>query len=107
MEIVIMRLTPFSLVTNPFMRKHSAHAKLSVNTFMKYLQLMTHHVEKNVSKALPDRFALLFDGWSAKETHYVAIYATYPSLARCLFDKVLLAFAPLGTEEKLDATHHC
>ena len=106
LEIVMMCLLPFSTVTNLYMRKHSAHDGISVNTLKKYMHLLTSHVEKRISHALPEKFGLVFDGWSSNDTHFVALFATYPSSRACGFDKVLLGFSPMGEEESLDSVSH-
>lgn len=106
LEIVIMCITPFSLVANQFFRKHSGNGKLSVNKFVKYLQIVPKHVKTRIAEALPDRFALLSDGWSAKGTHFGAKYDCYPTFTSCGFEKVVLAFAPKVSEEKIDSQNH-
>ena len=55
---------------------------------------------------LPDRFALVFDGWSCSDTHYLAFFATYPFENVVGYEIVLLAFSPMGDEKSLDAIEH-
>ena len=43
---------------------------------MKYLGLVTRKTEEAIAKALPTKFALLYDGWSSASTHYFGIMAS-------------------------------
>lgn len=36
-------------------------------------------MEIKVENSLPDMFALVFYGWSVNNTHFVSIFATFPS----------------------------
>ncbi|ETV83487.1 hypothetical protein H257_04208 [Aphanomyces astaci] len=46
---------------------------------MKYMHALCAHVERKIASQLPDQFALVHDGWSHGSTHYLAIFATFPS----------------------------
>lgn len=58
---------------------------------------------KKIEDTLPDRFCIVFDGWSSGDTHYLAIFATYPAETTDGYQTVLLTFSPMGDETKLDA----
>ncbi len=90
---------------------------------MKYLHLLTKALEKKISVMLPDKFVLIFDGWSldGAGTHYVAIFAQwidpqgillYCSYFRIIFmvagkiQKVLIAFTPLLEEDDMSSEAH-
>ena len=73
---------------------------------MKYVFKLTHHVEKKIAKVLPDRFSIMFDGWSSAGTYYVGIYATFPSVKSVGYDSVCLAFSPLENEETYSEQEH-
>ena len=95
-------LKPFSFVESENTRKYTNLEKISRNTFMKYLNLVT---EKNISKQLPCKFALIFDGWSHMSTHYVAIFASFNGPdEKC--KTALLTFSPLLDESHLNAAGH-
>ena len=57
--------------------RHTNLEKNSRNTFMKYLNLVTEATEKNISKQLRCKFALMFNGWFHMSTRYVAIFASF------------------------------
>lgn len=52
---------------------------LFVDTIMQYLNKLTTVVENKVTDRLPRKFALICDGCSAGDPHYLYKYATFPS----------------------------
>lgn len=106
LHFIIMGLQPFSSCENPVFREHIKHSSLSRNTLMKYLSLLTSEVESLISAKLPDSFAIVFDGWSNGDTHYVSIFATYPYSCPLGYSKILLAMSPLGAEDNFSADAH-
>ncbi len=63
-------------------------------------------VETKISMLLPNKFALILDSWTNYDTHYVAVYATYPSENSCSFTTLLLAFAPFENETSRSSSCH-
>ncbi len=50
--------------------------------------------------------ALVFDGWSSNSTHYLGVFASFPSNNTCRYETRLLALFPPGDEFYLDADEH-
>jgi hypothetical protein len=74
---------------------------------MKMMNHLTASVEEKIAALLLDTFALVFDGWTVGQTHYLTVFATYPNNDTALgYNKVLLSFAPLTNEESLNADAH-
>lgn len=74
---------------------------------MKYLHLLGDEVRKQITAELPDRFGVLFDGWSdGAGSHYVGIFAEYTSRRDNSRRQALLALAPLLAETDLGAASH-
>lgn len=105
-EIVVLCLQPFNCVENNVLRRHFKHNAISLDSLTKYLRNLTEHVEKKIAALLPEKFAVVFDGWSGGDTHYVSIFATFPSEHTMGYDSVLLGCSPMGDEDSLDATEH-
>lgn len=61
---------------------------------------LSKHVEKKISGILPDVFALHFDGWACGQTHYLAVFAFYPSKSKREYDVRLLTFSPMGDDSR-------
>lgn len=51
-------------------------------------------------------FTLIFDGWTAVETNFVAIIGAYPAQNTNGYEKVMFGFTPLVNEHYLDAKKH-
>eukprot|EP00171_Calliarthron_tuberculosum_P003101 IDg3101t1 len=106
LDFIINGLLPFSFVEKRLIRKHVKHDPPSLNTFMKYLGLLTKLVERKVSDLLPDNIALVFDGWTADSTHYLAVFATFPLCDGEGFGTRLLTISPMGDETSLATNEH-
>jgi hypothetical protein len=107
LDWVIGDLLPFSFVEKKRVRNHCKLLPISVDTFMKMMRLLTEKVEQKISDLLPELFALVFDGWTLGQTHYLAVFATFPDVkSESGYMKVLLAFSPMEEEESLNANAH-
>ena len=93
--MVVMCLLPFSIVDNNNMRRFFSFAGICRNTLTKYVHKLVLTVEHKISLTLPGKFALIFDGWSCGSTHYVAVYASYPSESAYGYSTALLSFGPV------------
>lgn len=59
-----------------------------------------------MSKVLPGRFALIFDGWKCGVTHYIRFFATFPSEKKEVYDKFLLGISPMADESTKHAAEN-
>ena len=105
-DLVVNALQPFSIVENPVYRRHVRYEPISTKTLTKYLQLLIEKVEERIKKLLPSKFALVFDGWTTSDTHYMAIFASFPFNNTKGFKTVILAFSPFEDEVSHDRQHH-
>lgn len=64
----------------------------------------THIVDEKVTQTLLDMVVVVFDGWSAVDTHYFGVFATYPADTSTGFKKHLFCFSPMVEEDSQDAT---
>eukprot|EP00475_Leptophrys_vorax_P036822 TRINITY_DN6283_c0_g1_i1.p1 TRINITY_DN6283_c0_g1~~TRINITY_DN6283_c0_g1_i1.p1 ORF type:complete len:158 (+),score=53.77 TRINITY_DN6283_c0_g1_i1:264-737(+) len=66
-------LLPFSFVERDTIRKYSRLEKISVETLMKYLNLICKRVEQKVQAELPRRFGICFnkDLWNEGTVHEI------------------------------------
>ena len=107
LDWVIGDLLPFSFVEKSRVRENSKFEPISVDTMMNLMDLLTKKVEETIITLLPEAFALVFDGWTLGQTHYLAVFATFPdSEAENGYQKVLLSFSPLNNKESLNAESH-
>lgn len=106
-DLVINGLLPFSFVENPVARLHFKHPPISLSTLMRHLPRLTELVEAKVAALLPPTFAIVFDGWSTASTHYLSVFASFPSAtADNGYNLRLLAFSPMEDETRLGASEH-
>ena len=99
-------LKPFSFVEDKLNREYTNLVPISVNALKKYMELLTKRVESKVKENLPDKFALVIDGWSQSSLHYVAVFASYGSSTLTGYSTVLLSFSPMFSEISFVATDH-
>lgn len=59
----------------------------------KYIRSMIPLVEKNVKESLPEKFAIMFDGWFDSKVQYVSVFATH--LSNGTYSESFLAHASL------------
>ena len=58
---------------------------------------LTHVVEKRVAAEMPEKFGLIFDGWTHDSEHSVAIFATYKGVDGVIH-RTPLSISPIVNE---------
>jgi len=103
---IVNRNLPFSEIENEHTRRAIKWQHFSVETLMKYVELLTKAVEKEIEKELStvSSFGLSMDGWSKFNSHFLAIYAVY--MVKGEVKNVLLCLAPLLDETVFTADEH-
>ena len=94
LELVIELNFPFTLIESNLFRKAVKYEDISVDTFQKYLYLLTEQVEKLVAKDLPAKIGIVIDGWSEGSQHFFGVFAAFDTP-----EFPLLAIAPPVDEE--------
>lgn len=105
-QCVALCLQRFSFCENVVIRRHFKHESICRNALLLYMRRLMESVESKIMDMLPERFAIVFDGWSGGGTHYVGFFATYPAENELGFRKHLLGLSPMGDEDSLDASEH-
>lgn len=69
----------FSTVEKASYRKYSNLEDITTDTFMKYMKELTAEVELEIKQLLPNKFSLIFDGWTLEgtSTHFIAMFARF------------------------------
>lgn len=73
-DMVAMGLQPFRFVEDEVMTNRTKYHSVIVDTFM-----TMKFVEQKVARLLPDKVALVFDGWISGSTHYLEIFSSFPT----------------------------
>ncbi len=76
LQFVVHCLQPFQVVEDPKFTEHIRYESLTQKPFKKYLEKLTKIVEEKIRNILPDIFAIVFDGWTTSDSHYIAIICT-------------------------------
>ena len=105
-KLITGALLPFNIVENPIFIQAIKLKPIARKTVSKYITLLTRHVEGKIASRLPLKFALIFDGWSANQAHFVGVFATFPSSNDLGFERILLSLSPFENEENLTADAH-
>ena len=107
MALIIDGMLPFSFCENERARQFLKFDSIARNTLVKYMGKLTEIVEKKLAAHLPEKFALVFDGWSASDSHhFVALFATFPEKNEVGYSKVLLTISPLGDGTSYTSQDH-
>ena len=69
-----MKMEPFNFVEDKYVVKNTKLTPICTETLLKYLERLGKAVERKLRILLPDRFGLVFDGWSMGSEHYIAIF---------------------------------
>ena len=81
LEWVIMGGQPLTFCEDKYSRKYSNISQvggfLGRKCLAKYIDFLAEEVCKVISKELPPKFGLIFDGWSCDGEHYIACIATW------------------------------
>lgn len=78
-KYLVFGFQPFCFVENENFYHHFKHEIIYRKTLIVYLRKLISHVESKIKIALADQIAIAFGGWSLGLTHFVGIFATYPS----------------------------
>ena len=104
LDWIISENLPFSIVEKETTRSIVSLKKISAKKLKECLHIITRKVENIISDMLPDKFAVIFDGWRAGDTHFVALFATF--MYEGARKQILLCFSPLLDETSQDAVEH-
>ncbi|RHZ01858.1 hypothetical protein DYB31_008467, partial [Aphanomyces astaci] len=94
-------LLPFNFCENEMARRYSNLGPISNKTLMKWMHQMCRWLEAKLKKTPSESFACVFDAWTCGSTHYVAVFASFPSDSLRGYEKVLLALSPINDEDSL------
>lgn len=93
LEWIILRNQPLLAIDDRLTRSLFNIKSVSPKSLGTYIFPLTTLVENAISKHLPGRFCIMFDGWTDAKTHCVAIFATY--IIKGEYSKTMLACASL------------
>jgi hypothetical protein len=106
MRWILSENRELSFCEKELVRHHTrGNLKPITSTTLKHrMDFTVQVVEKVLTKSLPVKFGVSFDGWSEFGTHYLAVFAVGPGLPKDL--PALLGFSPFEQEDDLSADQH-
>ena len=96
---IVMEMLPISFCEKERTLKYTSLRPVSRKSMTTYITNLTKQVELVIRGLLPDKFGLVFDGWSKNSIHYVALYAVFGPTKR----QILLTFSPFQDEYDLSS----
>jgi hypothetical protein len=97
-------LRPFNTVEDKRLRAIVKLEPISVKTVIRQMHLLSKRVEQKIQRVLPNKFALVFDGWTDSSKHFTAVFATFPDETKSMsYQRILLSFSPYENEGNLSA----
>ena len=97
---------PFIFVEKPVIHRNVRENPICRATLLKYLHLLTGCVERKIRSMLPDKIAIVFDGWSNGYYHYVGTFASFTTNLAAGYRAVLLGISMMENEETQNAEDH-
>lgn len=113
-QYIVMTDKPISDVDNPYVRAlGKSHGKVCSTTMTHNILCLSDVVREIIEKKLPDKFVIVFDGWTSGTTHFTAVLACYlepmaegtatKKEKKADFQEVVLAIQPFFDERELNA----
>ncbi|ETO99561.1 hypothetical protein F441_23023 [Phytophthora nicotianae CJ01A1] len=106
MNWILKNNLPLSFCENRAARRYTNLDPICVETLVSAMDSLTRVVERAIAAELPERFGLLFDGWTHASQHFIAAFACYD--AGGVRKTALLSMAPLldALDDDLSARGH-
>lgn len=82
----------FPVCKVPDMKKILRYETISNRTVLQQADMLIRRTEERVSRMLPSRFVLHFDGWKDKYAHYVAVFSMFTQVLHAADIDVLSRF---------------
>ncbi|POM66721.1 LOW QUALITY PROTEIN: Hypothetical protein PHPALM_17370 [Phytophthora palmivora] len=93
---------PFSFRESEAASNYVKIGSLSTDSPVKYMRLLVCEVETVIASILPKSFEIIFDGWTFRPEHYVAVFASFRHDGKT--HNILIAMAPIIDDEVDDHT---
>lgn len=95
---MIENLLLFSVRKQDDIIVHMKHKRISKDILMKYLGQLVERLKWNIASETPDKFAVMFDGWSIGGTHFFQ-YFLFSANDHEKWKCICVGFSPLKRED--------
>ncbi|ETL25409.1 hypothetical protein L916_20734 [Phytophthora nicotianae] len=93
---------PFSFCETSAASNYVKIGSLSTDSLVKYKRLLVREVETVIAGILHKSFGIIFDGWTFRSEHYVAVFASFRHDGK--MQTIVIAIAPIIDDEISDHT---
>ena len=100
-EFIVMKNLPIMIVDCPYTRKMCKPKPISSKSLRFHIMSLTGLLKERVKEFLPDKFVLVFDGWTEGTQHYIGVSASYSSVLKKVPRSLIKAPGP-GTWSLLE-----
>ena len=91
---------PFNIVDKPLTREFANLKSISSKTLKNIMTKLTVYVKNRIKELLSNsRFAIMFDGWTAKDDHFIGVYAIVANYEK----PSLISFTVFENQEDMSA----
>jgi hypothetical protein len=94
-QFIVLGNHSLAVVDNEITRDVVRFEKITSKLLRKTILSLKEEVKRDLRKMLPDKFVLVFDGWSEGTDHYIAVNASYIVPGTNRATETLLAIRPL------------
>ncbi|OWZ08124.1 hypothetical protein PHMEG_00019383 [Phytophthora megakarya] len=105
-DMVLSCNLPFSFCETEAASNYVKIGSLSTDSLVKYMRLLVRAVETVIASNHPKSFGIIFDGWTFRSEHYVAVFASFRHDGKV--QNILIAMAPIIDDnvDNLTASSH-
>ena len=76
-EWIVMKNQPLSMVDCPLTRAGMQYEETTSKLLRRHILALHTEMQTTIMKKLPDKFSIIFDGWSEGTVHYIGVSAAY------------------------------
>jgi hypothetical protein len=109
-EWVIMKNQPLSIADDPLTREGMRYRSVKSKLIRQNTMLLCKEMQASIKQTLPDKFALIFDGWTQGSIHSIGVPASYVTMVdlKEVVAHSLLSMRPFltGDIQGMTATDH-
>ena len=100
-EFIVMKNLPIMIVDCPYTRRMCRPKPISSKSLRRHIMSLSALLKERITEFLPEKFVLVFDGWTEGTQHYIGVSASYSSVLKNGMDVAvltLLSMRPLLVE---------
>lgn len=107
LKLMCAKSLPLNLFSDPIFREMHKDGP-DPRTLKKYMNLVHQEIVKDLKQILPPKFGIVFDGWSNKYVHFLAIFAVIPQSEENSNGPkyYCLSFLPINEDGSMTANSH-